>query len=336
MSDQSTFAFPAPPPPPPPARRRSRLVAVVAGTLAVALVVTGLVLFRDGGGAEAVPLALDFTAGESQTYAISLTIDAEISAEGFGGEFPALAGLPLVMDMSETVTWETVSVDPGGVATISVSTSDQQASVNGIELPTSDLAAPPVEMRVAPDGRILSIGGLSFAGLSAGGVPGQGGMPGMDQVTPLLPEDGAPVAPGDTWDTSYSQDFPFGDGSVDYDVHSTYLRNEEIGGVDAAVIRSTMTVPLNLSFRMKDVATFLEGQEGAPSVADLAEFGSGTIAYDGELQFEMTSFVDFAGQELLRSESAGDFDLTMEFGGFPDFEGSMDLVGSFTQELQVR
>jgi hypothetical protein len=63
MTDQSTFALPQPPAPPAPAEHRSRLVAVVAGALAVVLVVAGLVLFRGGGRAEAVPLALDFSAG---------------------------------------------------------------------------------------------------------------------------------------------------------------------------------------------------------------------------------------------------------------------------------
>ncbi|MEX2406923.1 MAG: hypothetical protein WD834_06250, partial [Actinomycetota bacterium] len=209
------------------------------------------------------------------------------------------------------------------------------ASINGFEAPSSELVSPPVEMRVAPDGRILSIDDVSFAGLEQGGLPGQGGMPGMDQVTPLLPEDGAPVAPGDTWDTSYSQDFPFGEGSIDYDVHSTYLRNQEVGGVDAAVIRSTMTVPLDFSFRMKDLAAFIEEQEDV-SEKELSELRHATMAIEGALEFDMTSFVDFEAQKLLRSQSAGTFDFTMEFAGFPDFEGTVSFDdGTFTQEMAI-
>jgi hypothetical protein len=336
MSDQSTIALPPPPAPAAATGHRSRVVAVLAGALAVVLVVTGVVLFRGGGRAEAVPLALAFTQGESQTYTISQTIEGDLALSGFGGEIPeGFSGMHLVLDMSETVTWDVLSVDADGVATISVTTSDARASVNGIEAPSSELVSPPIEMRVAPDGRILSIDDVSFAGLEQGGLPGQGGMPGMDQVTPLLPEDGAPVAPGDTWDTSYSQDFPFGEGSIDYDVHSTYLRNQEVGGVDAAVIRSSMTVPLDLSFPMKDLAAFVEEQGGGISEEELSKLRQATITFEGALEFDMTSFVDFAAQKLLRSESAGAFDFTIEFGGFPDFEGTMTFDGTFTQEMVI-
>ncbi|MEX2203060.1 MAG: hypothetical protein WD965_03120 [Actinomycetota bacterium] len=338
MSDRSTFVLPPPPDSaaPAPASHRSRLAALLAGALAVALVATGVFLFRGGGRAEAVPLALAFAEGESENYTISQSIEGDLSLSGFGGEIPeGFAGMHLMLDMSETVTWDVLSVDADGVATISVTTSDASASINGFEAPSSELAGPPVEMRVAPDGRILSIEDVSFADVESGGLPGQGSLPGMNQVTPLLPEDGAPVAPGDTWDASYSQDFPFAEGSIDYDVHSTYLRNEEIGGVDAAVIRSTMTVPIDLSFRMKDLAAFIEEQEGV-SEKDLSELRHATMAFEGTLEFDMTSFVDFEAQKLLRSESAGTFDFTMEFAGFPDFEGALSVDdGTFTQEMTI-
>lgn len=335
MSDQSTFVLPPPPAPAAPGGHRSPLVAVLAGALAMVLVVTGVVLFRGGGRADAVPLALAFTEGESETFTISQSIEGDLSLSGFEGEIPeGFAGMHLVLDMSETVTWDVLSVDQDGVATISVTTSDASASINGFEAPASELVSPPVEMRVAPDGRILSIDDVSFAGVEGGGLPGQGSLPGMNQVTPLLPEDGAPVAPGDTWESSYSQDFPFAEGSIDYDVHSTYLRNEEIGGVDAAVIRSSMTVPLDLTFRMKDLGAFIEEQHGV-SDKDLSEMRHATMAFEGTLEFDMTSFVDFAAQKLLRSESAGAFDFTMEFAGFPDFEGAMSVDGDFTQEMAI-
>jgi hypothetical protein len=336
MSDQSAFALPPPPAPTVPAGHRSRLVAVLAGALAVVLVVTGVVLFRGGGRAEAVPLALAFTEGESETYRISQSIDGDLALSGFGGEIPeGFAGMHLVLDMSQTVTWDVLSVDQDGVATISVTTTDASASFNGIEAPSSELVGPPIEMRVAPDGRILSIDDVSFAGFEGGGLPGEGSLPGMSQITPLLPEDGAPVAPGDTWDASYSQDLPFAEGSIDYDVHSTYLRNEEVGGVDAAVISSRMTVPFDLSFRMKDLATILEEQGEDVSEGELAELRHATMAIEGNLEFDMTSFVDFGAQKLLGSESAGTFDFTLEFAGFPDFEGTMSFGGTFTQEMAI-
>jgi len=89
---------------------------------------------------------------------------------------------------------------------------------------------------------------------------------------------------------------------------------------------------------MKDIAAFIEGQEGAPegfSAEDLAELRHAEMAFEGNLEFDMTSFVDFAAQKLLRSESAGAFDFTVEFAGFPDFEGTMSFDGTFTQEMAI-
>lgn len=330
MNDASTFVL-LPSPPPAARRSRSRVVALV-GVLALVAAVVGVIVVRGGGRAEAVPLALSFTEGESRTYATETTLDGEMSMTGFGGEVPdGFEGIPISMELSQNVTWDVLSVDADGVATISMSTSDASASFNGMEVPSSELASPPIEMRVASDGRILSIGDLSLAGLDQS----SGGLPGMSQVTPLLPEDGSPVAPGDTWDTSFSQDFPLGEGSIAYDVHSTYLRNEDVDGVEAAVIRSAMTVPLDITLRMGDLLSLMEGQEGLPTGEDLAGFEDARIAYAGSMDAEMSNWVDLAAMELLRTNSTGDFDISIVFEGVPEFEGTISFTGSFTQDVSL-
>ena len=86
---------------------------------------------------------------------------------------------------------------------------------------------------------------------------------------------------------------------------------------------------------MKDLAGILEAQGGGVSERELAELRHATMAIDGGLEFDMTSFVDFADQRLLGSESAGTFDFTLEFAGFPDFEGTMSFGGNFTQEMTI-
>ena len=136
-----------------------------------------------GGGGQSVnaqPLSLAFSEGQSRTYTIHMTMDGRMEAgEALGGS------QPLQMDMTETMTWKVVSVDRDGVATVRVTTT-RLGSVNGIEMPSEATAdAPSIDMRIAPDGRVLTAGGLSFAGFDQ---TGGAGFPGMGQLTPLLPD----------------------------------------------------------------------------------------------------------------------------------------------------
>ncbi|HEY6652279.1 MAG TPA: hypothetical protein VI364_08265, partial [Actinomycetota bacterium] len=229
MSQISTPQVPMPAPPPMPepmaplpTRRRGMIALAVAVVL---VVVAGLVAFAitRSDSAEAQPLALSFTQGEERTYDVHQTMDANISSPLFGDE-------PVVMDITQVIGWRVVSVDDAGTATIEVTVSDMSGTVNGTEVPSTP--APPIEIRIAADGRVLSAGGLSLGG--AGQTQGFG-FPGMGQLTPILPDEGDAVSVGDTWDKEFSQDFPFGDGTIDFSATSTYVRNETVNGRDAAV-----------------------------------------------------------------------------------------------------
>src|SRR4029453_6150055 len=120
-------------------------------------------------------------------------------------------------------------------------------------------------IQIASDGRVLSAGGLSLGG--AGQTQGFG-FPGMGQLTPILPDDGDAGSVGDTWDKEFSQDFPFGDGTIEYSATSTYLRNETVDGREAAVIQTQMTVPIDLTL---DLAKLLDALD--PEIAGAAGAG---------------------------------------------------------------
>ncbi|HZD17576.1 MAG TPA: hypothetical protein VE669_05495 [Actinomycetota bacterium] len=309
---------------PPP--RRSRGLAIGAIALVVALVGAGLafVLTRGEDRAEAQPLALAFTEGQSETFAIHQTMDGRVEAEALGSQ-------DLQMDMTQVMTWEVRSVDDQGIATISVAISEMSGTVNGIQIPQDQGQMPAIEFQVAPDGRIVSAGGLALGG--AGQTQGFG-FPGMGQLTPILPDDGQAVAPGDTWEKEFSQEFPFGDGTIEYTARSTYERNDEVGGAQAAVIVTEMTVPLDFTLDFADlIASLGEGAVGVTGAAGLAD---ATMSYGGQGSFTQTSFVDLDARELLKTDTSGDFDLTMAFGGIPGFEGEMAFTGTFAQQLERR
>jgi hypothetical protein len=307
-----------------PTRRRRGPLGALALVLVLVAGVAAFVLTRGGDRAAATPLALAFEAGQSETYRLQMSMDGVVGSELFGE-------MPMQMDMTQVTTWRVVSVADDGTATIEVSVSEVSGAVNGMAIPPEAAAMPPIEMVVAPDGRIVSAGGLALGG--AGQTQGFG-FPGMSQLTPILPEDGRPVAPGDSWEQEFSQEFPFGKGRIEYVARSTYDRNETVDGRQAAVIVTELTVPLEFTLRFSDLIESLGSELGAAGATGVDALSDASISYGGQGAFTQTSWVDLDAKELLRMDSAGDFDLTMEFGGVPGFEGTITFDGNFTQGLE--
>lgn len=246
-----SWSMPAPPEQPVPRRRRTGLIAgSIVAVLALGVAAFALVSTQGGESANAKPLALSFTQGQTATYAIHMTMDGQMSSELFGQ-------MPLQMDMSQVQTWTVRSIDSDGVATIEVTTSELSGVVNNAPLPAT--AVPPIEIEVAPDGRVISAGGLALGG--AGQTQGFG-FPGSSQLTPILPDEGDRVAPGDSWEKEFSQEFPFGEGTIEYTASSTYQRNEDVNGRQAAVIVTELTVPMDFTLRFDELISPWRGRPG--------------------------------------------------------------------------
>ena len=328
---QPTAGPTLPPPPEAPASSepmRRRWIVPVAIAVAVLLVAgVAWVALSRGDTAEAQPLALSFTQGQEQTYDIDQTMDAHMSSDAFGDQ-------PLKMDLSESVTWRVQSVDRDGTATIEVTVSDLSGSLNGEPVPSNDI--PPLEIVIASDGRVLSAGGIAFGG----SADSQGfGFPGMEPLTPILPDAGAKVSVGDTWEKSFSQEFPYGDGTIEFSASSTYARNETVDGREAAVIETHMTVPVNLTINLSELLDALGPELAGTTGADLGSLKDASIAYDGHGSVSQTSFVDLEAKELLRTRSNGDFDISLGLRGIPgigDAPVDIAFTGTFTQSLDVR
>jgi hypothetical protein len=310
-------------------RARRRPVGLIAGAVVVALaLVAGFVAFTAlGGGGQSVnaqPLSLAFSEGQSRTYTIHMTMDGRMEAgEALGGS------QPLQMDMTETMTWKVVSVDRDGVATVRVTIDEISGSVNGIVMPSEATAdAPSIDMRIAPDGRVLTAGGLSFAGFDQ---TGGAGFPGMGQLTPLLPD--GPVEPGDTWTEEFSQDIPFGEGTIEYTATNTLERYEDVDGVEAAVVTSRYTVPMD--FRI-EFGKLLESMGGAEGITGATGMTGASISYGGEGSFIMTSWIAREAKEMVKMTSSGSFDMTMTFEGVQGLDAAeVGFTGDFTQSLDL-
>lgn len=322
-------AWPQPPiaaePSPPRPRRTGMLVLAIGIVLALVAGMAAFAITR-GDSAEAQPLFLAFTEGDERTYEIHQTMDAQLSSLAFGDE-------PIRVDVRQVLGWKVLSVDADGVATIEVTVSELRGSLNGNEIPAGPV--PPIEVEIAPDGRILSAGGLSLGGT---GLPEGFGFPG--QLTPILPDEGDEVAVGDTWEKVFSQPFPFGEGTIEFTASSVYERNETVNGREAAVIVTDMTVPLDLTLSFAELLEAL-GPElaGATGSEDLDALADAAIDVGGRGTVTQTSSVDLRARELLAMQSRGRFDVSMAFSGVPGLDGSsadIGLAGTFTQDLELR
>jgi hypothetical protein len=332
MTDPTPQATVVPPPPPPadppagPPRRRGLVAGAVALSVMLVAGAVAFALTQRGGSAEAQPLALRFVPGQSETYEIHTTMDGRISSDvvELGG------AIPIDVALTEVVTWKVVSVDDQGLATVEVSVDEASGTVSGFEIPTMGADLPPMELVIAPDGRIVSIGGVPLGGF--GEMPG---FPAMNQLTPILPDEGAAVAPGDTWTKEFSQEMPFGEGAIEVTATSRYDRIEEVDGREAAVIVTEMMIPMDFSFDVGDLAE-LGAELGATGPTGIDALGDAAIAYTGQVTLTQTSFVDLGAEELLRSESSGTLDMELESSGIPGFEGTTSFAATFSQELDRR
>jgi hypothetical protein len=311
----------------PPPRRRRPTGFIVGAVVVVLALVGGLVAFNalggEDSGANAQPLALTFVEGDATTYTMHMTMTGEMDAGELLGGVQALD-----MDVTQVVTWEVASVDDEGVATITVTIEEMSGTVNGMELPSDSATMEPMEIQIAPDGRILSAGGMSFAGAD---LTGGASFPGMGQMTPMLPDE--PVEPGDTWEEEFSQDVPFGEGTIEYTSTSTLERYEDVDGVNAAVITTEYTVPMDLTFDFGELLDSMGGAEGLTGSTLLAD---AQMTLGGEGSFTQTAWVDAEAGEMLKMTSSGAFDMTIGYTGVEMLDGmEIDFTGDFTQDLKI-
>jgi hypothetical protein len=324
--------LPAPPPvlEPPPSRKRRR--GVVGAAIVVALLVLGgaVLVLVDGEQAEAGPLALTFTPGETQRYRIDQTMDITL-----GGDLAVGVSGPLALETSQVVSWEVRDVDSDGVATIRVTAETPSGTVNGLPIPSMG-STPAVDISVSPSGRVVSVGGPALGGSSLDLAGGPFGklleMPGTDRFTPLLPPDGD-AQPGDSWESSYAEDVPFGHGSVGIDATSRYDRDESVDGTDTAVIVTDSTLSMDVKLDVSEILGAL-GAAGLPSgPTGLPDLSGAALSYTGGGTFDQTSWLDLASQDVVKMHTTGDVDVTMWFDGFPGYAGTLTMTGTLDQEL---
>jgi hypothetical protein len=253
-------------------------------------------------GAVALPpvtLAMAFRPAKVMKYHFHLA--SEVTSDTGGGP------IPVKTDLTATETITVRAVGPNGTADIDVLLDGTKLTVNDIEveLPQSSVTS---KLRISRDGEILT-GGVPAS--SSSGSPNI--VPGLDQVTPLLPDHA--VKPGDRWAKTYDRPVPYGDGKLHYSTDNKFLRYEQVKGVKAAVIE-TSSAALPLTFSL-DVRKLLQAGGQAGLLSQFPPKSQPKISYVGSGSLDLLSTMDPKAGEMLKAHLQAKFDLKTAFLGFP-------------------
>jgi hypothetical protein len=177
-----------------------------------------------------------------------------------------------------------------GVADINLALTDVVVTGGGTSGSTGDATSRSAyDAQVAPDGRILSMDGPPVAAK----FPFRTGFDGS-LIVAILP-DGL-VKPGDSWTKTYDQVNPFGasSGTLRIVASSKYLRDESIGGVNAAVIETTSEATID------STVPILAGSGATPSYPGLPG-GVAGFALTGHTSTDVTTWLDPHGNRILKT-----------------------------------
>jgi hypothetical protein len=230
------------------------------------------------GTVQARAFTTGFKAGETIRYRVHTTVS--------GSLLIGAQQIPLNSDQTLTQVLKVQSVDQSGAATVEVTIQDVVGDAVG---GTTTITPAPVILQIGPDGRIQS----GAAAQIGGRIPS---IPGSDQLTPVLP--GHPVKPGDSWDKAYSRPNPYGSGEISFTTHNRYVKDEAVGGRDAAVIDTTQgPIDFTIDFSRLPVAA------GATKP-------TGVIHYSGSIDSSHRYWISLADQQVLKSTGTGTYRLS--------------------------
>ena len=263
-------------------------------------------------------ISLAFTQGDQFKYALRFTgtFSAEIGSVSQDVKLDAKAG--------ETVTISAVESDGTADMTLTLShltiTTTGKASDGSTTTSTTNQtnAIPPQQLKVAPDGRILSINGQSISSESPFGV-----LAGTYLVYAVLPD--SAVKPGDRWSKSYDQAQPGGSSTVHVTSNSTYLRDESFHGVNAAVIetKSASDFTMNLFAPHSPPPNTPNGARAGPTPA------GGVGSMQGSVASDTTSWIDAGAHRVLKSSMKATLKATIA-----ELENQVTVTGTQSVDLE--
>lgn len=265
-------------------------------------------------------LSLTYTSGATYKYSLHSTADEAMT-------IGAMA-TPLKFELTGSETVTVNSVDSGGIADLEISLTNLtlKSTTGTVTNTTTGMPSPAIDMKIGPDGRIVSVNGNGSAAFGVFSPAGGGGF-----ISAVLPDNA--VKPGDTWSKDFDQANTLGAGSIHVATNSKYLRDESLQGVNAAVVQTTSTATYELTM---DVSKFAFGA-GSPT-PPLPQGMPQSITVKGTSTSDVTSWIDPAGHRVIKSRMSGttDASLNMEAAAgatMPGMPGSFTIKGKETTDI---
>jgi hypothetical protein len=266
--------------------------------------------------AQAQTLALAYRSGDRYEYAIHSVVNEAVGASA--------TTVPVKFDLTAHETVTVRSVDPSGTADLSITLSavTMKSTTAGVTTTVTGAPLPSVEMKVAVDGRILSVNGSPVGGFAP--LSGTGD----SFISAVLPD--TPVKPGDTWAKSYDQANPSGSGSIHVTANSKYLRDETLKGTKAAVVETSSSTVIDITIDMSKLTSGTALPIGGAG-------GIQGITIKGTSTSDVTTWIDPSGHRVVKSHAAsrttGTMSFVMRAGATMPMTGTMTTQGDAVVDL---
>ena len=272
--------------------RRLALVALVAVACGAAPV-------------QAQTLALAYKSGDTYKYALHSTVNQTMDA--------STMAVPVKIDVTAGETVTINSVDSSGTADVSIALTKVviKSTTGLVNNTTSGMELPAITMKIASDGRVVS---TAVSGIVPDLISPFSG--GYGFITAILPD--AAVKPGDSWSKEFDQANRLGTGAIHVTAKSTYLRDESVRGVNAAVVETKSTRSIDITIDMsKVIPKGVTDPSGSPQpTIPPGMFPS--LSMKGTITSDTTSWVDPASHRVLKTHRTAITNTTMTYGGSSD------------------
>lgn len=288
------------------------------GSMRKLALVALLVVACGAAPAHAQTLALAYKKGDVQKYTFHMTANETINT--------GRTDVPINIDMSAKETITVQSVDSAGVADVSVALTDVTIkSDSGGTSNSTTTTVPTQTMKIAADGRIISVNGQSSQA-NPFGVGTSGNF-----ASAIFPS--TPVKPGDTWSKDYDQGNPMGSGTIHVATKSKYLRDETLKGVSAAVVETTSNSDFDFTLDLAKLAG------GTSPIPISGASGIKGLTMKGTTTADTTSWIDAGGHHMLKTHVTSKTNANMTFVFAPGSSlsgllGPMAVKADLTLDIQ--
>lgn len=269
------------------------------------------------GVAQPHTLSLAYKAGDTYNYKIHVSSKQTATM--------SVMSIPITLDLTAKETVSVKSVDSAGVADLSVSLSQltMKTVTNGVTNTTTGIPTSTVDVKVKPDGTMVSADGTDLTG-GGGPLTAFSGIGGGFFVTAVLPDHAVKV--GDKWSKTYDQAFTSAGGKMHVVSDSTYLRDETVNNVSAAVVETKSTGTIDFS------ESPLTSGAAAPS-----------FTLTGNFTTDVTTWIDPNGHRVVKSHALAHDAVTINVPtmsgpgpvepNMPAMSGPLTATGDSTTDL---